>query len=124
MAVTAQKMKFCIKDFVSKCDEVRSLLSISSHLLKKSLMGNFIFLCSASKLYVLLYFQVSFTDFEHFCTNSRVCLISTFLNINKEHSDFFIKNRDFGFRQKRKKKKSKILPAAVTSTQRPLTLAL
>ena len=33
---TAQKMKFSIKDFFNKCDQIRSFLRISSHLLKKS----------------------------------------------------------------------------------------
>ena len=41
--VTAQKMKFSIKDFFSKCDQIRRKLRIWSHLLKKSLMENFIF---------------------------------------------------------------------------------
>ena len=36
-------MKFSIKDFVSKCDHIRRLRRIWSHLLKKSLMENFIF---------------------------------------------------------------------------------
>ena len=40
---TAQKMKFSIKDFLSKCDQIRSFLWIWSRLLKKSLMENFIF---------------------------------------------------------------------------------
>ena len=40
---TAQKMKFSISDFFSKCDQIRSLLRIWSHLQKKSLMENFIF---------------------------------------------------------------------------------
>ena len=40
---TAQKMKFSIKDFFSKCDQICSFLRIWSHLLKKSLMENFIF---------------------------------------------------------------------------------
>ena len=40
---TAQKMKFSIKDFFSKCDQIRRNLRIWSHLLKKSLMENFIF---------------------------------------------------------------------------------
>ena len=40
---TAQKMKFSINDFVSKCDQIPSFLRIWSHLLKKSLMENFIF---------------------------------------------------------------------------------
>ena len=36
-------MKFSIKDFFSKCDQIRGFLRIWSHLLKKSLMENFIF---------------------------------------------------------------------------------
>ena len=43
---TAQKVKFHIKDLVSKCDQIPSFLRVWSHLLKKSLMENFIFLCS------------------------------------------------------------------------------
>ena len=34
-------MKFSIKDFSSKCDQIRSFLRIWSHLLKQSLMENF-----------------------------------------------------------------------------------
>ena len=45
---TAQKMKFSIRDFLSKCDQIRSFLRIWSHLLKKSLMENFIF-CAMSE---------------------------------------------------------------------------
>ena len=36
-------MKFSIEDFFSKCDQIRRFLRIWSHLLKKSLMENFIF---------------------------------------------------------------------------------
>ena len=36
-------MKFSITDFFSKCDQIRSFLRIWSHLLKKSVMENFIF---------------------------------------------------------------------------------
>ena len=36
-------MKFSIKDFSSKCDQIRSFLQIWSHLLEKYLMENFIF---------------------------------------------------------------------------------
>ena len=36
-------MKFSIKDFFSKCDQIRNLLQIWSQLLKKSLMENIIF---------------------------------------------------------------------------------
>ena len=40
---TGQKMTFSIKDFFSKCDQIRGFLRIWSHLLKKSLMENFAF---------------------------------------------------------------------------------
>ena len=39
-----KKWKFSIKNFLSKCDQIRKKLRIWSHLLKKSLMENFIFL--------------------------------------------------------------------------------
>ena len=39
---TAQK-KFSIKDFFSKCNQIRSFLQIWSNSLKKFLMENFIF---------------------------------------------------------------------------------
>ena len=41
--VTAQKMKFSVKDSFSKWDQMPSFLRIWSHLLKKPLMENFIF---------------------------------------------------------------------------------
>ena len=36
-------MKFSIKDFFSKCDQIRNLLRIYLNLLKESLVENFIF---------------------------------------------------------------------------------
>ena len=44
---TAQKMGFSSKDFFCKCDQISSFLQIWSHLLKKSLIENFIF-CAVS----------------------------------------------------------------------------
>ena len=41
--LTTQKMYFSIKDFLSKCDQIRMTLRIWSHLLKKSLTENFTF---------------------------------------------------------------------------------
>ena len=51
--ITAQKIKFSIKDFFSKCDQIHSFLQIWSHLLKKSLMENFIF-CAVNEWDVLM----------------------------------------------------------------------
>ena len=45
-------MKFFIKDFFSKCDQIRSFLWIWSHLRKKSLMKNFHFFCKAASVKV------------------------------------------------------------------------
>ena len=52
---TAQKMKFSIKDFFSKCDQIRRKLRIWSHLLKKSLIENFIF-CTVTERVAVIYF--------------------------------------------------------------------
>ena len=48
---TAQKMKFSITDFFSKYERIRSFLRIWSHLLKKSLMENFIF-CAVERMII------------------------------------------------------------------------
>ena len=45
---TCLYMTFSIKDFFSRCDQIHSFLRIQSHLLKKSLMENFI-ICSVKK---------------------------------------------------------------------------
>ena len=47
---TTQKMKFSLKYFFSKCDQIRRKLRIFSHLLKKSLMENLIFCAVLSAL--------------------------------------------------------------------------
>ena len=38
-----KKVKLSLKDFFSKCDQIRSFLQICSHILAKSLVKNFIF---------------------------------------------------------------------------------
>ena len=53
-------MKFPIKDFFNKCDQIRSFLRIWSHLLKKCLMENFIF-CAVN--YVATFLLVQFKSF-------------------------------------------------------------
>ena len=54
----AQKMKLSIKDFFRECDQIRNFLRIWSHLLKKSLMENFIF-CAVSFTQTRNVFNVS-----------------------------------------------------------------
>ena len=68
-----QKVKFSITDFFSKCDQIRRKLRIWSHLLKKSLMGNFIFCSVLFYLEEIIlqicrgsYFEVSVNEKEEF----------------------------------------------------------
>ena len=49
LLIAAQKMKFSIKNFFSKCHQIPSFLRIWSHLLKKSLMENLIFCAVEAK---------------------------------------------------------------------------
>ena len=50
-------MKFSIKDFFCKCDQIRRKLGIGSYLLKKSLMENFIF-CAVQQEMVIIILQI------------------------------------------------------------------
>ena len=45
-----KNMKFSIKDFSSKCDQIRIFLQIWSHLLEQSLIKKLYFLCSEEHL--------------------------------------------------------------------------
>ena len=81
-------MKFTIKDYFSKCNQIRSFLRISLHLLKKSLMENFIFY--AVKIYQELGLE-SLTDwrwyrnlvfFQKIIKNLSPTYLATYLNNN------------------------------------------
>ena len=52
-------MKSYIKSSFSKCDEICSILRICSHLLKKSLMENFIFCVVKDQILIPYYFWIS-----------------------------------------------------------------
>ena len=66
--VTAQKMKFSIKNFLSKCYQICSFLRIWSHLLKESLMENFISYTVC--ISCLLVFLLNITSLKLFSTSS------------------------------------------------------
>ena len=85
---TAQKIKFFIKDFFSKCDQIHRKLRIWSHLLKKSWMENFS--VSVSCLVILLrkilhlplrrsYFLEVFL-WINFCNCKRIFAFFSFLD--------------------------------------------
>ena len=54
-------MKFSIKDFFSKSDQICSFLWIWSHLLKKSLMKNFTF-CAVFLLILMILYRTIQND--------------------------------------------------------------
>ena len=60
---TVQKMKFSVNDVFSKCDQIPSFLRISSHLLKKSLMINFIVV--KRKIYILYERHIFKNNVDH-----------------------------------------------------------
>ena len=58
-------MKFSIKDFFSKCDQILSFLWILSHLLKKSLTENFIF-CAVLVKRIFVVMLIDFPGIANF----------------------------------------------------------
>ena len=61
---TVEKIKFSIKDFFIKCDQIRRKLSTWLHLLKKSLMENLIF-CAVSQTSKMEHFVKIVSSFSH-----------------------------------------------------------
>ena len=78
---TAQKMKFPIKDFFSKCDQIRSFLRIWSHLLNKSLMENFIFCAVVARAGIAIC-KIKFNDFISFLLTNFIHLFISYLNFS------------------------------------------
>ena len=69
---TAQKMKFSNKDFLSKWDQIRRKLRIWSHLVKKSLMENFIFRAVGRFWFDLRELENIYLDLSHISWFLRV----------------------------------------------------
>ena len=77
---TAQKMKFSIKDFFSKCDQIPKIPADLVTLLNKSLMENFIFSV------VIVNFQVSVSFLILTLTILENCKVKTVGLLNKPAS--------------------------------------
>ena len=73
-SLPAQKLKFFIKHFFCKCDQICSFLWIWSQLLKKSLMETFIF-CAVSDI------QVAKQEYSNFVKASIFCYYEIFLKV-------------------------------------------
>ena len=67
-------MKFSIKDFFSKCDQIQSFLQIWSYLLKKFWIDNFIF-CAVLQLHLNLVAVINFDKY-----------LATIITISKENT--------------------------------------
>ena len=83
-------MEFSIKDFFSKCDQIRRKLWIWSHLLKKFLMENFIF-CAIFKMkdssVQTKKVSVRKLAFMYLCCRLQVAIFSMILDFT--HMEFF-----------------------------------
>ena len=86
-ALSTYKMKFPIKDFFSKCDQIHRKLRIWSDLLKKSLIESFIF-CAVIHVFLLTHFRVFMSQRNGTLTtdkltlnmhNSTACLLLTYI---------------------------------------------
>ena len=66
-------MKFSIKGFFSKCDQTCSFLRIWSHLLKKSLMENFIFCALLITKHLRTWYNFGIFPFYQLKINSNSC---------------------------------------------------
>ena len=101
-SVTAEKTKLSIKNFFSKCDQIRSFLRIYSHLLNKSLMENFIFVQCVTGIakeivmahnnrYVIVIYMESINDLGHKWIRNILHQIETKLKkLKKVHPESWI----------------------------------
>ena len=84
-------MKFSTEDFFSKCEQVRSFLRIWSHLLKKSLIENFIFCAVFIALeHLTLFTEVMGQDDLYLNFPAMVFLIAVFIFRDIEPGSFGI----------------------------------
>ena len=89
--ITAQKMKFSIKDSFGKCSQIRRKLRIWSHLLKKSLMVNFIF-CA---VYLVFFLLVSLTESPQTILNKyRYALFKDLLSNTRQNLHRHYSNKE------------------------------
>ena len=72
----AKKMNFLIKDFFSKCDQIRSFLRIWSHLLKKSSMENLIFCAVQTPVAFMRSFDLDYGPLKVVLTPIKVFLMN------------------------------------------------
>ena len=75
--LTAQKMRFTVNDFFNKCDQIRSFVRISWHLLKKLLMENFIFCVVPQKIGRTYLFELHIRPYRNVLITSAGDVLKT-----------------------------------------------
>ena len=104
ISITAQKMKFSIKDFFSKYDQICRKMRIWSHLLKKSSVENFIFCAVHSekntRRHCNFLWQFYYLNFPSGFWNYIAFIIYSLKEMQWE----FIRERDFFLSQQRTQK--------------------
>ena len=89
---TVQKMKLSLKNFLSKCDQIRSFLRIWIRLLKKSFMENFIF-CAVLLGFFNWIYSYSFYQL-HWAQHHFSALLVTLLYVEWKSEVYTIKWRN------------------------------
>ena len=94
-ATLHKKMKFSIKDFFSKCDQIRRKLRIWYYLLKKSLMENFSF-CAILKYAFMLKWHILMILFKWKKKKKKKKRVQTHYSLKKWSfkKKSFIRNMD------------------------------
>ena len=82
-----QKIKFSIKDFFSKCDQIRSFLWIWSHFFEKIVNGKLHFLCRASPALITLQIETSLMNKEISKTTKKKVSVSISQKKNEQNHE-------------------------------------
>ena len=91
LMTASQNMKFSVKDFFSKCDQISSFLRVWSDLLKKSLEENIFFYVVNPQTASKTHWPVLKT----FVNGTKVPVIPPLLENNKLVTDFKLKTNLF-----------------------------
>ena len=83
-------MKFSIKDFSSKFDQVHKKLRVPSHLLKKSLMINLIFFAVTLLVDLNMLFVLKFIDFTKYSKFVRCHIVANMLRCDYQYVEEII----------------------------------
>ena len=82
-------MKFSIKSFFNKYDQIRSLLRIWSHLLKKSVMENFIFCAEDTLCFIFKFYFSALYNLWNIFTKKLIFVFDEKFDLQSIRSNFW-----------------------------------